>query len=164
MAVAEWEMVELFPAASEAEIARTKALLEDYRKMRMLMDDYENNTEDMQQIAIDGEVARRVDQDEMHADKTANAVILAEKQRSVYEEYLYRHNALLRAHSLIIDDETKQVIDYRFLRGFTMKETCLFFSRAVGDSTIKRKAKEGVISIANSLKTLCFFDNDVTKF
>ncbi|MEK5414481.1 hypothetical protein [Paenibacillus sp. FSL L8-0708] len=164
MAVAEWEMVELFPLASETEIARTKTLLEDYRKMRLLMDDYENNTEDMQQVAIDGEVARRIDQDELHADKAANAVLLAEKQRWVYEQYLYRHNALLRAHSLIIDDETKQVIDYRFLQGYTMKETCLFFKRGVGDSTIKRKAKEGVISMANSLKTLCFFDNDVTKF
>lgn len=99
--MAEWKIIELFPAASEMEIARTKTLLEDYRKMRLLMDDYENNTEDMQQIAIDGEVARRVDQNEMHADKTGNAVILAEKQRLVYEAYLYRHNALLRAHSLI---------------------------------------------------------------
>ncbi|MNB71331.1 hypothetical protein D3C75_178930 [compost metagenome] len=162
--MAEWEMVELFPVASETEIARTKTLLEDYRKMRLLMDDYENHTEDMQQVAIDGEVARRIDQDELHADKVANAVVLAEKQLSNYKEYLYRHNALLRAHSLIIDDETKQVINYRYLQGFTMKETCLFFKRGVGDSTIKRKAKEGVISMANSLKTLCFFDNDVTKF
>lgn len=162
--MAEWEMVELFPAASETEIARTKTLLDEYRKMRLLMDDFENHKEDMQQIAIDGEVARRVDQDEMHADKTANAVILAEKQRLVYEAYLYRHNALLRAHGLIIDDETKQVIGYRFLQGYTMKETCLFFKRSVGDSTIKRKAKEGIVSMANSLKVLCFFDKDVTEF
>lgn len=158
------EQGELFPSASLAEIERTKVLLMEYRKMRLLMDDYENHQSDMQQVAIDGEVARRVDQDEMHADKTANAVILAEKQRLVYEQYRYRDEALKRAHNIIIDDETKKVIDYRYFQGFTMKETCLFFKRDVGDSTIKRKAKEGAIMIANNLKTLCFFDKDVVNF
>jgi hypothetical protein len=72
---------ELFPKADEVEIQRTKFLLSKYKIMTLLMADYENNTKDLQQVGIDGEVARRIEQDALHADKAANTVILMEKQR-----------------------------------------------------------------------------------
>ncbi|GIO33663.1 hypothetical protein J2TS6_48040 [Paenibacillus albilobatus] len=37
------------------------------------MQDFEKFEADLKQVAIDGESARRIDQDELHADKTANA-------------------------------------------------------------------------------------------
>ncbi|SEP18478.1 hypothetical protein SAMN04487895_12738 [Paenibacillus sophorae] len=162
--MAEWEEGALFPVASKAEIARTKALLQEYRKMRIVMDEYENHRKEMEQVAIDGEVARRIDQDELHADKTANAVLLAEKQRWVYGQYQLRATALTRAHSLILDDDVKKATKYRFFEGYSMKETCLFFGYDEKDSTIKRRVREGITVIANNMKLLGFFDKDGEKF
>ncbi|WP_025693067.1 hypothetical protein [Paenibacillus zanthoxyli] len=164
MAVAEWEDGVLFPEASKTEIARTKFLLGKYKNMRLLMDDYENHTKDMQQVAIDGEVARRIDQDDLHADKTANAVIVIEKQRRVYEQYRFRETALKRAHSLILSDDIKKAIRFRYFEGHSLKATCLFFGYDEKSSTIRGWVDTGIVTIANNLKLLGFFDSDAGKF
>lgn len=159
-----WGQCELFPIANEAEIQRTKFLLGKYKSMRLLMDDYDNNTEDMQMIAIDGEVARRIDSEELHADKAANAVILIEKQRWVYEQYQLYTGVLGRAAKLIQDAEAKQAVQYRYLEGHSFKETILFFRHGFSDSTIRRKLGEGISTIANTLKLLGFFERDNPEF
>ena len=43
------------------------------------MSDFEKYQKELAQVAIDGE-ARRIDQEDLHADKTANAVILTENR------------------------------------------------------------------------------------
>ncbi|MBY9077262.1 hypothetical protein KIH86_03575 [Paenibacillus sp. HN-1] len=164
MAVAEWEEGVLFPEASEAEIAKTKFLLGKYKSMRLLMDDYEKHREDLEQVAIDGEVARRIDQEDLHADKTANAVILAEKRRWVYEQYRYRETALVRAYSLILSEDVKRAIQHRYFDGHSLKETCLFFGYYEKSSTIRSWVDKGIVAIANNLKLLGFFDKDAEQF
>ncbi len=92
---------ELFPMAGEDELERTKVLLGKYKSMILLMADYEKNTRDLQQVGVDDEVARRIDQEALHADKTANAVILMNKQRWVYEQYRLYTITIQRAVELI---------------------------------------------------------------
>lgn len=155
-----WQ-TELFPKATKAEIERTKFLLGKYTSMRMLMEDFEEHEQEIQQVAIDGEVARRIDQEDLHADKTANAAVLAEKQRWVYEQYNFYTRQLHRAAALIQDRYEREAIDYRYMHKHTFKETALYFKRSVGDaSTVRRKINKGIESMANTLKLFGFFEND----
>lgn len=155
--MAEWEIGLLFPKANKTEIQRTKFLLQQYKQMKMLMEDFENHQQDMQQVAIDGEAARRINQDDLHADKTANAAILTEKQRQVYEQYQFITSTLERASRLIKDDDEKSAVHYRFMEGYCMSDTILFFRRKMSDSTIKRKVKDGTRNIADTLRLWDFF-------
>ncbi|SDE75728.1 hypothetical protein SAMN04488542_1028 [Fontibacillus panacisegetis] len=158
-----WEQGELFPKATEEEIQRTKFMLGKYKEMTMLMQDFERFEEDLKQVAVDGEVTRRIDQEDLYADKTANAAILIEKQRWVYKQYhLYTHQ-MRRAWSLILDEDVKRVIEYRYIQGFSYKETLLFFRRGLSESTIRRKILEGVECISNTLKLMVFFENETKK-
>ncbi|NWL89585.1 hypothetical protein DMN77_18720 [Paenibacillus sp. 79R4] len=159
-----WEQGELFPKASEQEIQRTKFLLGKYTKMIASMRDYENHEDELKQVAIDGEVARRIDQEDLHADKTANATIMIEKQRWVYQQYSFYTKQLIRAWGLIKDFDEKRAVDYRYIQGYTPKETVLFFRHSMSDSTIRRKIDDGTKSIANSLKLMGFFEQDNAKF
>ncbi|NUU62681.1 hypothetical protein [Paenibacillus agri] len=155
---------ELFPTADEDELERTKFLLGKYKSMMLLIADYEENTADLQQVGIDGEVARRIDQDALQADKTANAVILMEKQRWVYEQYRLYTSTILRAVGLIQDEDAKGAVQHRFIEGHMFKETVLFFRHGMSDSTIRRKIAEGTESVANTLKLMGFFERDNAEF
>lgn len=159
-----WGQGELFPEASEQEIQRTKFLLGKYKQMTMLMLDFEKFEEDLKNVAIDGEVARRIGQEDLHADKTANATILIEKQRWVYQQYQFYTQQLFRAWRLIQDPDELQAVDYRYIQGYSPKETLLFFRRSMSDSTIRRKIDDGVKSMANSLKLMGFFEQDDAEF
>ncbi|WP_257219364.1 hypothetical protein [Paenibacillus sp. LK1] len=108
------------------------------------MRDFEEYEQEMQQVGID--------QTDLHADKTANATILIEKQRWVYKKYEFYTHQIEKAQRLIKDEEARKAIEYRYIQGFTRKETMLFFRRSLSDSTIKRKIDEGITSIANFIK------------
>jgi hypothetical protein len=152
---------ELFPIANKQEIERTKFWLEKYAHMLVIKFDFEQNEKELQQVAIDGEVARRIDQENLHADKTANAVVLMEKQRWVYEQYCYYTRQLQRAAELIQDIDERGAIDYRYMQNHTFKETALYLKRSIGDaSTVRRKINKGIESMANTLKLLGFFEHD----
>lgn len=159
-----WGQGELFPTASKAEIQRTKFLLGKYKEMTMLMQDFEKFEEDLKQVAVDGEAARRIDQEDLQADKTANATILIEKQRWVYQRYQFYTHQLSRAFSLIQDDDERKAVDYRYMQGYSHKETLLFFRHGLSDSTIRRKISDGTESIANTLKLMGFFEQDNVEF
>lgn len=156
----EWAQGELFAVASKEEFERTKFLLEKYTDMLALMRDFEQFEKDMAQVAVDGEAARRIDEDDLHADKTANAVILNEKQKWVYKQYKFYTSMLQRAFRLIRDEEVKKAIDYRYIQGYTRKETILFIRHGLSDSTIDRRLDDGIESIANTLKLLGFFERE----
>lgn len=158
-----WQ-ADLFPVASKGEVRRTKFLLGKYKHMITLMEDFEKHEADLMQVAVDGEVARRIDQEDLHADKTANAAILAEKQRWVYQQYKFYTSHLQRAAALIQDVDARQAVDYRFLKGYRFKETLLFFRHSMSDSTIRRKLEEGAEAVANTLKLLGFFERDSAEF
>jgi hypothetical protein len=138
-----WQ-TELFPTATDTEVRRTKFLLGKYKGMKLLMDDFEKYEEELLQVAVDGEVARRIDAEDLHADKTANAAILAEKQRWVYEQYRFYTRQIKRAVSLIQDEEASKAVRYRYLEGYSFTETVLFFRKSMSDSTIRRKLAEGI--------------------
>ncbi|WP_308722476.1 hypothetical protein [Paenibacillus polysaccharolyticus] len=159
-----WGQGELFAKASKQEIQRTKFLLDKYTDMVSLMRDFEQFEQDLQQVGIDGETASRIDQTDLHADKTANATILIEKQRWVYKRYVFYTHQLERAQRLIKDEEARKAVDYRYIQGYSRKETLLFFRRALSDSTIKRKIDEGLESVANTLKLIGFFEQDDAEF
>lgn len=153
----------LFPKATEEEIERTKFLLKKYTSMRMLMNDFEEHSHELQQIAIDGEVARRIAPEDLHADKTANAVILLEKQRWVYEQYRFYTSQLQRAVELIRDEDIKKTVHYRYIKGHSFKQTMLYLRSIMSDSTIKRKLNEGIAITADVLKLFGFFDQDTEE-
>lgn len=155
-----WEQGELFPKATEEEIQRTKFLLGKYTEMIALIKDFQEHEQELKQVAIDGEVARRIDQEDLHADKTANATILIEKQRWVYQQYKFYTQQLRRAWGLIQDDDAKRAVEYRYILGYSAKETVLFFRHSMSDSTIRRKLTDGTESIANTLKLIGFFEQD----
>ncbi|MNO68953.1 hypothetical protein D3C76_597990 [compost metagenome] len=158
-----WEQGELFPTANETEIQRTKFLLCKFKSMTLLMSDYERFTRDMKQVSIDGEVARRVEQDELHADKTANAFILMDKQRWVYKQYQLYTSTIQRAIGLIQDEDARRAIEHRYVAGHSFKETVLFFRHGMSDSTVRRKLLEGTESLANTLKLMGFFERVNTE-
>ncbi|WP_018753644.1 hypothetical protein [Paenibacillus sanguinis] len=58
------------------------------------------------------------------------------------------------------DPEAKQAVDYRYIQGYSYKETLLFFRRSLSDSTIRRKIGEGMESVAESLKIMGLFEQD----
>ncbi|MEK3867976.1 hypothetical protein MHH60_31450 [Paenibacillus sp. FSL H7-0716] len=155
---------ELFPKASEEEIQQTEFYLEKYKMMRLFMQDFEDHEKEMAQVAIDGEAARRIDQDELHADKTANAVILQDKQKWVYSQYKLFTMLIDRAHSQVIDPEAKEAIDIRFIQGYSRKETIMFMRRGVASSTVDRRIEAGIESIAFSLKLTGFYDYIKNEF
>ncbi|MFD0868787.1 hypothetical protein [Paenibacillus residui] len=158
-----WGQFELFSEATRQEIQKTKFLLKKYTNMIALMQDYERFEKDLALVAVDGEVGRRIDAEDHHADKTANAVILTEKQKWVYEQYCFYTSMLQRAAGLIQDEDAKKAVEYRFFQGYSRKETILFFRRGLSDSTIDRRIDEGILSIANTLKLLGFFER-LTEF
>ena len=49
--------------------------------------DYEEHAVDLRKAIREGDAARRLSDDDLHADKTANAVILMVKQKWIYDEY-----------------------------------------------------------------------------
>nr|WP_261779839.1 hypothetical protein [Paenibacillus xylanexedens] len=116
-----WGQEELFAKANKQEIQRTKFLLEKYTDMVSLMRDFEQFEQDLQQITIEGEAARRIDQTDIHADKTANATILIEKQRWVYKRYNFYTRQLERAQRLIKDEDARKAVDYRYIQGCSYK-------------------------------------------
>ncbi|MFK4171102.1 hypothetical protein ACI2LM_33200 [Paenibacillus lautus] len=115
-------------------------------------------------MAIDGEAARRIDREDLHADKRANATILIEKQRWVYKQYKFYTQQLQRAVGLIQDDDERKAVNYRYMQGYSYKETLLFFRHGLSGSTIRRKIAEGTESMANTLKLMGFFEQDAADY
>lgn len=156
-----WGQGELFALATKEEVQHTKFLLEKYNSMVSQMNDFERFEKEMSQVAVDGESARRIDSEEYDANKTANAVILMEKQRWVYQEYSFYTSMLLRAFGLITDEEVQRVIDLRFFQGLSRNRTIWALSgTGWSPSTIDRRQEEGITSIANTLRMYGFFDRE----
>ncbi len=153
-----WEQGELFAEASEEEIAQTEFYLERYKDMTLFISDYNKFENEMAGVAVDGEVARRLSADELHADKTANAVILNEKQKWMYERYRVYTYMIFRAYNLIRDQEVKKVLNARFIQGHSRRDTILFMCKGTSASTVDRYIERGIKMISNSLHQMGFFD------
>ncbi|WP_245838132.1 hypothetical protein MHI48_20320 [Paenibacillus sp. FSL H7-0942] len=82
----------------------------------------------------------------------------------MYKRYDFYTQQLERAQRLIKDEEACKAVDYRYIQGYSHKETILFFRRALSDSTIKRKIDEGLESVSNTLKLIGFFEQDDAEY
>ncbi|WP_127580880.1 hypothetical protein [Paenibacillus koleovorans] len=76
-------------------------------------------------------------------------------QKRVYEQAKETVKNIDRAINLILDEEVRRIIQFRFTengRGNSHKLTVLRFSGSMGDRTVDRKIIEGIESVANTLK------------
>jgi len=115
--------VELFPIATVEEIRAAKSLLSRYRRMQSVVDDIERN-------GLDG---------------------LAPKAIALYNAYKLKLQRTDRAIRLIQDDETRRMIELRFIKGLSYSVTVgrfEFWHR----STVDRKINRGIEAVANTLQ------------
>lgn len=116
-------MNSLFPEASPADIKMTKRLLDKEYKRLMA-------------IIRDFE------------EKQGN-----ERQRLTYEEAVRKKASIDRAINLILDNESKEIVKYRYLAGNKNAVTVHHFAEAYrrDERTIGRRLEDGIESIANTL-------------
>lgn len=141
----------LFPNVTEEDIKATLFLLKRYRRLELIVKDYEENSEEMKMAVIEGESARRLSSEDGYANKPANAVILyTEKQPEVYAELKRVLTRLQRANGIVLDNDERLAVHYRYMKGYDYKMAtkCFHFS----NRTFDRKLAGGVYSMAESLK------------
>lgn len=144
--------LELFPSAGEEDIKKALHMLKQYIELRLQVEDFKKYEEEIKQTIYEGEIARRLEDDELYANKPANAVILAMNQKRAAEECEVIKKAIDRAVGLISEEEARIAVYYRYIKGFSYKETLLTMSRGVKSTTMDRKLKFGITSVANTLK------------
>jgi hypothetical protein len=143
--------MELFPSVTESDVEQTLNLLKVYRKVKIHVTDYEQETANLELTTIET-APGRLNDDELYSDKTANAMILLQQQRKIYQKELLFTGYIEAAHRIIIDEDARKAIHYRYLQGYSHKETLLFFSRGTRNRTIERRLNLGILSIAETLK------------
>lgn len=77
----------------------------------------------------------------------------SEGQRQAYEIALRKKIEIERAVNLILDNEAREIVKYRYLDGHKNAVTIHHFVRAFGrdERTIARRLEDGIISVANTL-------------
>lgn len=143
--------LELFPKADPGDFDKTLEWLKDYREWELSVRDFEELMGDFQSTAIE-KSASRLSSEEYYSNKTANAVILTEQQHLVYQEYKRRLFNLDRARRLILDADAQLAVYYRYIKGYSYKESFLFFSKKMSERTFDRHLAKGIESMANTLK------------
>lgn len=78
---------------------------------------------------------------------------LSDKQAYVQKSYQTKIRNIELAVNLIMDDEVKKIIEFRFIKGYPRKAAINRFN-LITDRTVDRKIKEGILSIANTLKLI----------
>ncbi|WP_090573187.1 hypothetical protein [Paenibacillus sp. OV219] len=116
------EQMELFPTAGRDDVKAAKSLLSRYRRIKMVVDDFERNGSDK----------------------------LPPKQEALYKAYKYQTGIIERAVNLITDDEIKRIIEIRYLKGQPHHVTIARFE-LWHPSTVDRKINKGIESVANTL-------------
>lgn len=144
--------IELFPLASKEDMTKALNMLKKYPEMKIVVDDYKKYEAELRQTIYEGDIARRIDQDDLHADKTPNAVILAVNQMRAAQECDMVKKTIERAVGLILDPDARQVVHLRYIKGYSYRETMLFMNRGVKSATLDRRLSTGIASVANTLK------------
>lgn len=115
--------MELFPSANEDEIKLTRMLLCRYVRMRKAV------------------------------DVLSNRPNLSIKEKNVLEEYREKSGALELAIGMILEEDVRKVMEFRFIRGNTRWGTVKRFS-SITDRSIDRRVVRGVKSVAETLKLI----------
>ena len=113
-----------FPKASKPEQARVKQQLAEYHKMMQYLKDFE-------QYGLDQ---------------------LPEAQREQYRMYKHLTDELKRAADLILDEEERNIIAFRYLQGNRHKTTVLRYRSIMDERTVDRRLLAGIESVANTFK------------
>lgn len=116
---------EASPDATQDEIKLTKVLLSEYRSDKLAVTEFERRTGDG----------------------------LSSSQWDHYQELQERLCAIESAVRMIPDPEVHQIIEMRYIKGERNKYVVHRFS-SMHPTTVNRKLKEGVASVAKSLKLL----------
>lgn len=147
-----YEQLELFPSISGSDTDKVQVLLEQYIFMKKFIKEFEENGELLYKADMEGERARKVFADETHADKTANAVILHEIRTWKYNEFMQAVTGIEMGCRMILDDEVKDAIEQRFIRGLPFMRAAREMS--MDRSTFRRRLDAGIESIGNTLKLM----------
>ncbi|MFD0959807.1 hypothetical protein [Paenibacillus chungangensis] len=137
---------------------KAQNILKKYIELKHVVEDYRLYEEELKRTIYESETTKRLDQDELYANKTANAVQLAQNQKRAAEECGIIMKALERAVHMIPDEEARQAISLRYLKGYTYTETLLYMNRGEKSSTMDRRIKEGLLSVARTLKAWGMLD------
>ncbi|RJE84280.1 hypothetical protein D3P07_23210 [Paenibacillus sp. 1011MAR3C5] len=138
------------PTAEEKKQAQR--MLRKYRELKLIVEDYKAHSELLKQTIYESEITRRLDGDDLYANKTVNAVQLAQNQKRAAEECDLIRSAIERAVSMIPDEEARQAITLRYLKGYTYSETLYYMKRGDKSSTVDRRMNDGMLSVAHTLK------------
>lgn len=117
----ETDQFSLFPVANVADIKKMRIDLNKYKKMRKTKEDLEKHNH-----------------------------IEALQRSDVYKRLALMVTKIERAYNLIIDQDVKDIIAYRFIEGYDRYETICKFDLC--ERSIDRKIFEGIESIANTFK------------
>jgi ribosomal protein S13 len=123
LAMGDWQ-IEMFPKATASEFREAKMLLSRYRRMKMILDDFEK----------------------------VGSVNISEKQATYIEAYKNYTSLIERAVGLIMDDEIRRIIELRYIKGERHKVTVLLFGSIMHPTTVDRKLNRGIECVANTLK------------
>lgn len=115
--------MELFPTANRSDMQATRSLLNRYTRMRKT------------------------------ADILAERIDMSEKECIVLGEYSQRADAVEMAVKLIMDDDVRRVMEFRFIRGNTRWGTVKRFE-SITDRSVDRRIVRGVESVAETLKLI----------
>lgn len=115
--------MELFPKTNRQDIQVAKSLLNRYLRMR--------KTSEL--------LLQRED--------------ITDKERQVAEEYKKKADAIELSVRMIMDDEVRRVMEYRFIKGFPRWGTVLHFSN-ITDRSVDRRIDRGIESVAETLKLI----------
>ncbi len=117
------DQLELFPRATSSDVLHAKQLLIQFKRLALRIKDIERHDLDS----------------------------LSSEQLKKYKVAVETSGKIERSVALILDDEVRKILEFRYLAGNTRKQTVLKFSAMMHDSTVDRKISEGIESVAESL-------------
>ncbi|MFB6366862.1 hypothetical protein ACFCP7_22935 [Paenibacillus elgii] len=155
-----YEQLELFPSIPGTDTDRTQILLEKFCFMKDFITEFEENGELLYLADIEGEKARKVFQDETHADKTPNAVVLHDIRKWKYNEFKLAVTGIEMGYRMIRDSEVKDAIRIRYFED--MKPMRAAREMRMDKNTFKRRIAAGIEAIGDTLKLMNILDRNWT--
>ncbi|OPA77456.1 hypothetical protein BVG16_13445 [Paenibacillus selenitireducens] len=117
------EQLELFPRATKEDIEATRQLLDEYVACV-------NNVKVLEEDGIEK---------------------LDPEEKKTYDKSVYKINRLNRAVKLIVNQDIREIIKYRYIEGNGHSLTIQKYAKVMDVSTVNRKINKGIESIADSL-------------
>ncbi|MFD0589170.1 hypothetical protein ACFQZE_14305 [Paenibacillus sp. GCM10027627] len=150
--------------ATEEEKKKAQKLLRKYRELKLVVDDFVAHGDGQKRtpaLADEDKLHSGSDGDKPYAITSVSAFRLAQNQRRMAVECELVCAAIERAVSIIGDEEGRQAISLRYLKGYSYSETLYSMRRGGKSSTIDRRIHDGMMSVARTLKVWGLLDWEV---